>query len=61
MPPIPPIKGMLLRSALTNITIGLSSGIIAGCYFWYGIRGNEVRVRDEYYAKLQRERDGIKA
>ncbi|BGP48010.1 Cytochrome c oxidase subunit 7A [Rhodotorula kratochvilovae] len=58
---IAPIQGALRRSALTNITLGLASGLAGGYTFWNLHHVRNVRIRDEWYMQQKELQDAGKA
>ncbi|PRQ69748.1 hypothetical protein AAT19DRAFT_11769 [Rhodotorula toruloides] len=42
---IAPITGMLRKHLLTNLSIGIGGGVVAGYAFWYGVHLPNVRNR----------------
>lgn len=58
MPPttIKPITGMLRKRFIRHLTLALGLGFAGGSYFWYGIHLPYVKKRDDFYAKLQQEK-----
>ncbi|BGP02660.1 Cytochrome c oxidase subunit 7A [Rhodotorula toruloides] len=50
---IAPITGMLRKHLLTNLSIGIGGGVVAGYAFWYGVHLPNVRNRDAWYLAYQ--------
>ncbi|KPV75464.1 uncharacterized protein RHOBADRAFT_65017 [Rhodotorula graminis WP1] len=58
MPAIAPIQGALRKHLLTNLSIGIGGGLVAGYSYWQLVHLPLVRNRDNWYleqAKLKAE------
>ncbi|RIA99067.1 hypothetical protein C1645_747883 [Glomus cerebriforme] len=53
---IAPITGKLRKTLITDITIAFGLGIGGAYAYWYGSYLPSIRQRDNYYAKLAREK-----
>ncbi|BGP55230.1 Cytochrome c oxidase subunit 7A [Rhodotorula sphaerocarpa] len=53
---IAPITGMMKKHLLTNLSIGIGGGVVAGYAFWVGIHQKNVARRDQWYLELQKSR-----
>ncbi|CAK7217719.1 Cytochrome c oxidase subunit 7A [Sporothrix curviconia] len=53
---VKPITGMLRRTLITDISLGLGIGFVMGNAFWYGFHMPRTRARDNHYIKLEAER-----
>ncbi|CAK7215667.1 Cytochrome c oxidase subunit 7A [Sporothrix stenoceras] len=53
---VKPITGMLRRTLITDLSIGLGLGFVMGNVFWYGYHMPRTNARDNYYIKLEAER-----
>ncbi|CCE31745.1 hypothetical protein E4U22_005814 [Claviceps purpurea] len=53
---IAPITGMVKRRLISDLTIGIGSGLIFANIWWYGFHIPRNNLRDDYYAKLEAER-----
>ncbi|KAL2218365.1 cytochrome c oxidase family protein [Thermoascus aurantiacus ATCC 26904] len=53
---LPPIKGMLRRSLVLDLSTAIGLGTSFGYLWWYGWHIPRVRARDNFYAKLEKER-----
>ncbi|KAF2875629.1 cytochrome c oxidase family protein-like protein [Massariosphaeria phaeospora] len=53
---IKPITGMLRRSVVLDVSVGLGLGLTSGYAWWYGYHVPAVRHRDAFYQRLEDER-----
>ncbi|CAK7200846.1 Cytochrome c oxidase subunit 7A [Sporothrix eucalyptigena] len=53
---VKPITGMLRRTLITDLALGLGIGFVMGNAFWYGYHMPRTNARDNYYIKLEAER-----
>ncbi|CAK7265966.1 Cytochrome c oxidase subunit 7A [Sporothrix epigloea] len=53
---IQPITGMLRRTLIMDIGLGLGLGFVMGNVFWYGYHMPRTNARDAHYVKLEAER-----
>ncbi|KAK0615193.1 hypothetical protein B0T17DRAFT_657412 [Bombardia bombarda] len=56
MTAIQPITGMLRRTLILDLGIGLGLGFVFGNAFWYGYHVPRTQKRDNYYSKLEETR-----
>lgn len=54
--PIAPITGKLRKTLITDIAIAFGLGIGGGYAYWYGIHVPVDQKRENFYAKLAREK-----
>ncbi|KAM0752132.1 cytochrome-c oxidase [Meredithblackwellia eburnea MCA 4105] len=52
--PIAPIQGALRKHLLTNLSIGIVGGTIAGYAFWYGHHVPKVAKREAWYLAAEK-------
>ncbi|KAG5982764.1 hypothetical protein E4U55_001416 [Claviceps digitariae] len=57
---VAPITGTLKRRLITDLCIGLGSGLAAANLFWYGFHMPRTHARDAFYSKLEAERAAAK-
>ena len=53
---IAPITGKLRKILITDIVIAFGLGYSGAYAYWYGIHRPSVQQRENYYAKLAREK-----
>jgi len=58
---IAPITGMLRRGLVLDLSTAFGLGTTFGYLWWYGFHLPRVRVRDNFYARLDAERAAGKA
>ncbi|KAF8269804.1 COX7A, subunit VIIa of cytochrome c oxidase [Lactarius quietus] len=54
--PIAPITGKLRKRLWLDLSCGLGLGISAAYAYWYGIHLKSVQRQEEFYLKLERQR-----
>ncbi|KAH9995693.1 cytochrome-c oxidase, subunit VIIa [Xylariaceae sp. FL0662B] len=58
---IAPITGMLRRNLWTDLTISIGLGVTAASLFWHGYHMPRTHARDNFYKKLEDEREAARA
>jgi cytochrome c oxidase subunit 7 len=53
--PIAPITGTLKKKIAVDISIGLTLGLGAASYWWWGFHKTKVQKREDYYASLAKQ------
>jgi len=53
---IAPIKGMLRKKLMLDLTASLGVGIALASWYWHGHHLRKIAQRDAYYAKLRLEK-----
>ncbi|EJU03805.1 cytochrome-c oxidase [Dacryopinax primogenitus] len=56
-----PIVGKLRKRLVLDITCSIGLGLAMGYSYWYGVHLPAVRRRDDYYMKLEREKQALTA
>ncbi|KAI0788715.1 cytochrome-c oxidase [Abortiporus biennis] len=54
--PIAPIVGKLRKRFWLDLTTSLALGTTAGYAFWYGVHLKKVQRQEEYYLKLEQQK-----
>ncbi|EMD38958.1 hypothetical protein CERSUDRAFT_81752 [Gelatoporia subvermispora B] len=53
---IAPITGKLRKRFWLDLTVSLGLGVSAGYAFWYGVHLPKVQKQEEFYLKLERQK-----
>ncbi|AMD19929.1 HCL222Wp [Eremothecium sinecaudum] len=56
MSPIAPITGTLKKKIIFDISVGFTIGGVLGAAWWWGFHVPKVNKREDYYAKLAKEK-----
>ncbi|OBA16173.1 uncharacterized protein OGAPODRAFT_93189 [Ogataea polymorpha] len=54
---IAPIQGFMKRRIITDISIGIGSGLFFGSLWWWGYHKPAVAKREAYYAELAKKKE----
>ncbi|KAF2675010.1 cytochrome c oxidase family protein-like protein [Microthyrium microscopicum] len=59
---VAPITGMLRRRIILDLSIAGGLGVVGASYWWYAYHVPNVRHRDAFYIKIEKDRaDRLKA
>ncbi|CDZ97233.1 cytochrome c oxidase family protein [Phaffia rhodozyma] len=53
---VPPSAGKLRRVIIFDITMALGLGTLGAYAYWYGSHIPDLRIRDEYYLKIEKDK-----